>query len=531
MTPTEEQSRAIDLFKTGESLRIDAYAGTGKTTTLRMIAESSRRRGHYLAFSRAIADEAKKRFPWSVRPTTNHGLAFRWAQAQRRYSTEKLTTAANANLIAEALRLNDQSIRFGDVTVRVDRRAYGAILKDACRNFLYSADAEPQGCHVPRWGLLADLGPDDFQMFATAAAPKLQELWGNMQDAGGRIPLGHDGYLKLWALTEPRIDADFILLDEAQDSNPVIVQVLNRQQGQIVFVGDPYQQIYEWRGAINAMEQVATKHRACLSQSFRFGEHIAAVASRIIRALGARENLRGLPSIKSEVCPVWPKAILCRTNMGLFSHLMMQHAVGRRCHVLGGTVELQRLLQDVERLKTSRPAVSAEFFGFSCWAELLAYSLRPEGRHTRALVKLVKEYGEQSLLHEVHITAQSEADSEVTLSTAHKAKGREWSTVLLAEDFELRLTKLGRETNPEVLQQMEADARVVYVAATRAIEAVELPPAIMADLRLQIASNQRLGTPPPAPVDPVARHLAAAIATTRDRVASRQQQATNPPEG
>lgn len=32
--PTSEQSRAVDLFKTSDSLKINAFAGTGKTTTL-----------------------------------------------------------------------------------------------------------------------------------------------------------------------------------------------------------------------------------------------------------------------------------------------------------------------------------------------------------------------------------------------------------------------------------------------------------------------------------------------------------------
>ena len=46
---------------------------------------------------------------------------------------------------------------------------------------------------------------------------------------------GHDGYLKLWALSEPRIAADFILLDEAQDANRVMLDVLRKQPAQMVY--------------------------------------------------------------------------------------------------------------------------------------------------------------------------------------------------------------------------------------------------------------------------------------------------------
>ena len=43
------------------------------------------------------------------------------------------------------------------------------------------------------------------------------------------FPLGHDGYFKLWSLSKPRLAADYIFLDEAQDSNPALLSVLADQ--------------------------------------------------------------------------------------------------------------------------------------------------------------------------------------------------------------------------------------------------------------------------------------------------------------
>ena len=77
--------------------------------------------------------------------------------------------------------------------------------------------------------------------------------------------------MKVWAQTEPRIDADFILFDEAQDSDGVMLSVLGLQrEAQIIYVGDPYQQIHKWSGAVNAMAQIDVPERA-LRESFRFG--------------------------------------------------------------------------------------------------------------------------------------------------------------------------------------------------------------------------------------------------------------------
>ena len=56
---TYEQAIAIDNGRLGQSFKVIAYAGTGKTTTLQMISDAMpERRGMYLAFNKAIAGEA-----------------------------------------------------------------------------------------------------------------------------------------------------------------------------------------------------------------------------------------------------------------------------------------------------------------------------------------------------------------------------------------------------------------------------------------------------------------------------------------
>jgi superfamily I DNA/RNA helicase len=299
--------------------------------------------------------------------------------------------------------------------------------------------------------------------------------------------------MKLWSLQHPKINADFVMLDEAQDSNPVVLQVLREQNCQIIYVGDPYQQIYEWRGAINAMDRVATKHRACLTQSFRFGEAIAAAASAVIERLGAKEKLRGDARVTSHLCPVWAETILCRTNMGVMTHLLAEHALDHRCYVLGGTLDLQRLLEDVSRLKRGRQADTPELFGFASWSEVMEFTGTQEGEHLKTFVKLVNEHGEPRLLAEVRRCAESEDDCDVILSTAHKAKGREWKTVLVDSDFESSFVNGQRRTQNRT--ELESELRLFYVALTRAIEAVELPATLLTHFGLAYTSNDRVGTP------------------------------------
>jgi RNA polymerase sigma-70 factor (ECF subfamily) len=65
------------MFAAGPDLALVAGAGTGKTSTLALMAASASGRGLYLAFNRTTAKDAARRFPRHVECRTAHSLAFR----------------------------------------------------------------------------------------------------------------------------------------------------------------------------------------------------------------------------------------------------------------------------------------------------------------------------------------------------------------------------------------------------------------------------------------------------------------------
>jgi hypothetical protein len=85
----------------------------------------------------------------------------------------------------------------------------------------------------------------------------------------------------------------------------------------VIYVGDAHQQIYAWRGAVNAMQQMPL-HESRLTTSFRFGDAIADVANSLLGALNETVPLLGNPNVKSSVVnkphTKMRDAILCRTN-------------------------------------------------------------------------------------------------------------------------------------------------------------------------------------------------------------------------
>jgi hypothetical protein len=125
-------------------------------------------------------------------------------------------------------------------------------------------------------------------------------------------------------LSEPKIPADYLLLDEAQDTNPVVEQIFTAQRdhAQLVMVGDSAQAIYGWRGARDVMTGF-NGTALTLSQSFRFGPHLATEANRWLAIARAPIRLDGTDTIPTELGTLdHPDAVLCRTNVGAIAEVM-----------------------------------------------------------------------------------------------------------------------------------------------------------------------------------------------------------------
>jgi superfamily I DNA/RNA helicase len=319
---------------------------------------------------------------------------------------------------------------------------------------------------------LALVPPAALRPFREAIHKSACALWQRMCDPTDAAPLGHDGYLKRWPLSGPVLDVDYVLLDEAQDSNAVMLGVLRDQQAQTEYVGDQHQQIYEWRGAVNAMQTITTPNTSYLTESFRFGPAIARAASRVLAALGETRQVQGTGTISSKVGINVPRAILCRTNAEVVVQCLGALDRGLLPHIVGGTVELDRMLRGVMSLKRGLSCDVLEFFGFKNWNEVVSFAATAEGEHLRSLVRIVDQHGEHALIAALSRTTTEEAKAGLVISTAHRAKGREWETVVLAEDFRIYGAKKKPE-DPDVLDPSEL--RLLYVAMTRAKRAVQIP--------------------------------------------------------
>ena len=480
--PTDEQERCIESFSKCDQLKISAFAGTGKTTTLVGIASANRnKRGLYLAFNKEMAREARRKFPGNVECRTTHALAYQYAEAH--YSREKLREGPNPNRIADFLNL--EPVSFGEHS-HYSPRQIGKWILDTLRTFCQSDDAILTRGHVncDRLGQLK--AAEDLEHFTDYLLQCAEYLWQHACDPKSNMPLGHDGYLKLWSLRRPHLAYDFIMLDEAQDTNAAVISALKSQSAKMVYVGDKYQQIYGFRGAFNAMDKIDVENEASLTSSFRFGLPVAEIANAIIARFGEVRRISGNPLKPSFINEKPAKTFIYRTNMGLLAGLAEAIKKNRKPFLPGGYADLTALIYDVELLQSGQHAVSnADFFGFKNWQDLVGFSQTQEGSSYQTTVQIFETYGVSNLKKMIQGSAPTEQDADTVLTTAHKSKGKEWDHVEVCDDFatSARLKNLRRTTYSFDDKDVE-EITLLYVALTRARHSLNIPDSVLDVFRL-----------------------------------------------
>ncbi|MEU0568581.1 UvrD-helicase domain-containing protein [Nonomuraea sp. NPDC005983] len=455
--PTAEQQAAREVFVTGRDLALVAGAGSGKTSTLVLMGASTRKRGLYMAFNRAIADDAQGRFGSNVQCRTAHSLAFR---AVGRHYSQRLNTSTRipAKQTARILGIT-RDLPIGSHGITLTHQA--RLVMGMIRRFCYSTDQQVMARHLEPVNGLDTAGQE---YLARTLLPYAAKAWQDICSPTGKLRFEHDHYMKLWAMTSPSLEADFVLLDEAQDTNPVLEEVFLAQDAQRICVGDPAQQIYGWRSARDVMTGFPAEHLH-LTQSFRFGPDIAQVANRWLRHAESDMQLTGCGPATSRIGTAQhPDAVLCRGNADAMHEVLAYLDLGVPVALTGGGTALQRVATAAQELKAGRMTSHPELFLFTSWSEVQDYVDNDKaGQDLKAIVNVVDTYGPDQIIQAVN-RLSPEDNARVTVSTAHKAKGREWDSIRIGEGFDAPPVD-----EDGVQRTMSSDeARLIYVAVSRA---------------------------------------------------------------
>lgn len=476
MILTDEQIQIIE--STHDNIVVKAGAGAAKTTTLVEYAKAnSQKRMLYLAFNKSIKEEAMRKFPSNVTVMTSHSPAYR---AIGRSYEHKLAGSLRPYAIMKALNLSRRCKI--NPTMHM---AFAQRIAQTVERFLTTTEPE-----VTMEDVVIDPASPmerinfplhDLRQFAA-------EAWEIMRDVkDDRLPMVHDGYLKLFMLSGQAIGRyDVILFDEAQDSNPVTMRIIENQRAKKIFVGDQNQSIYKFRGAVNAMDMITDAKHYRLSGSFRFGDTIALAANKILYLKDSDLYVKGLGQDGLVILPEKDYVIndqYMNISRGVFT--MLEDALKvveqkKTVHFVGGADGYRfSRLDDVYAMKFAGEVKDPFLKMFESYEALVSYG--EADREMGSCIRLVETHGRelpQKLANIKNLTENDYTKANVIFSTAHKAKGLEHDVVKLSEDFSKAFSLanhydvMGKRLSYHETEEMN----IAYVAITRAKRHLVLPP-------------------------------------------------------
>ena len=318
--PSEEQWDVItaDL----EPVAIIAGAGSGKTAVMtariiHLVEQSAARPAEVLGltFTNKAAGELEERLSDALsaivpRPAEHPTVMTYHAFATKlvRDHGPRIGVDPEAGLLSDAqkwqllLGLVDEFPAFDEVELRhpLSFIPQTLALADGLSNHLASADDLVKACEAllevvsDNWSVVNTRKRCDFAKIIEKYQSKKRDL--RRIDFGDQIRLAVEILERYEEVcVELRQRYPIVLLDEYQDTNPaqkVMLQKLCPQGSAVTAVGDARQTIYTWRGAsmynlISFNEEFRNadgtpSRQASLSQNFRSGERIVALANRVI---------------------------------------------------------------------------------------------------------------------------------------------------------------------------------------------------------------------------------------------------------
>ena len=495
MILTEEQKA---ILATNTDIAVNAVAGSGKTSTMIEYA-ASRPPGSrilYLAFNKSVKMEASRKFTErglnNVRVETAHSLAYRYIMRESKYSLS--SQGYKTHQIAEILSLSGDGARHSEF-----------ILANHISKFItYFCNSDK--AKVQDLNYLDTVKEANAKKFVHAFYRVIEEgtrhFLAKMDKA--EIEITHDFYLKKFQLSAPVLPYDYILFDEGQDASAAMLDVFLKQPAIKVIVGDTHQQIYGWRYAINSLSKTpfATLN---LSTSFRFPADIAALAMGVLSMKDKLGTNKPIPITgKGKTTKTVTKATIGRTNLGLLLNAINYITDNRKVkhiyfegniHSYTYADEGASLYDVLSLYNGSRDRIRDKLIGsMNTMDELEEYIESTEDAQLGMMMEIVNEYGNEiprilKNLKDLHTGDEDRSKAEMIFSTVHRAKGMEYDTVHLVNDFisEQKLDRVIKEAEAEKQTpdkaKLNEEINLLYVAVTRTRHKLYVPDSLVpADL-------------------------------------------------
>lgn len=521
--PTPEQQAILQAVRdSSTSLMVTALAGTGKTTTLTMIAQSteSGQAALALAFNVSTKKALEAAFPSHFTVMTMNGLGMRaWMRAipGKRIVVDDRKLGRLVSKVCKGQGFDATSDQWSGIRELVSAGMLAGIVPQGYPNKGLADDS------LSNWGDLADammtpMGEVEIEIARAVLKLSVVEAF------EGTISFDDQLYMPtLFNGVFPRFM--LVLIDEAQDLNQ-LQHIMARRvaAGRLIIVGDPLQSIYAFRGADT---KSMAKLKALRAEWIELPLHTTFRCPKIVverqqkhapeftafhsNKVGGFARLFGgtideygmetdkgsspwfaelraskLERIRAKGQDYWEwstverlvgtqtLAVLCRNNAPLLGMAFKLLAQGVPVTMLGRDIGKGLIALSRKVLPDDGMDAGACIAAVNEWRESEIAVARANGKdgkvegvHDRAECLLaVIEAGRARTAKEVRQFLEqlfSRTSGQVVLSTIHRAKGLEWDVVLHLDSW--RLPSKYAIQNPA---QMQQELNLKYVCETRA---------------------------------------------------------------
>jgi len=447
--PTDEQLAILDLARSSSSnLVLNAFAGCGKTTTLEMVANVVKQKPIlYLVFNKKNAEEAESRMPPSATVRTFNGMGHRVWQKVVGKPLGKPETKKSQNILRELINDSPKAMQpeiwevFWEVIAGVAlAKALGYIPEGKYPKARRLIEAEDFYLRLEEKP--SDLTIDFIDAVLTRSIAQAYQ---------GHIDYNDQIYMPaLFEGSFPQFP--LVKIDEAQDLNPTNHAMVDKLvRGRVMAVGDPFQSIYGFRGAVQSgMDILAQKflmQPADLSVSFRCPRAIVENARwRVPKFKWIKDggHVERLGDLAIDTIPDGA-AIISRNNAPLFRLAMVLLSNKRSVSVAGSDIG-PKIVALMRKLGPESMPKASVLSAITDWlVERLAKD-STTAEDMAACMKVFAEFGStlgQAISYAEHLFSQR---GSIRLLTGHKAKGLEFDCVyhldpnlIGTEDQELNL--------------------------------------------------------------------------------------------
>jgi DNA helicase-2/ATP-dependent DNA helicase PcrA len=490
MNWSEYQQAIFDkICYTGESLLVEAVAGSGKTTTLVEIINRvpEGQSMLFVAFNKAIADTLRARVtrPGALCLTLHAVGRAAWMESLGMDHDQCVLNNSKCREILDGLATWQDRARVGANTLKLIELAKGVGIIPTT----YMSQEE-QGFYR---GLVADLDSNWEELMAQYNLDPLacsldlarRVLLESIRSSRTTIDFNDMQYMPVVAGVGFK-QFDVVLLDEAQDVNGLQVEMITRlvkPDGRLIAVGDRHQAIYGFRGALaDCMDVLQDRFGAThmpLSICYRCPKlvvtHARQWVPQIEPSADAEDGILELgQTVLLDLKCFQPRdVVLCRLNRPLVTLAFRLIRARVPCKVAGrdigkGLADLVRQLKassigdleaklEVWRANQIRRAKEdpGKIAGINDRVETLLVFIDHAASVADLLAEIEGLFVDQD---------PAKPQAMLMLSTVHKAKGREWDRVFILDAQEFMPVPWVKEGE----WQMQQELNLCYVAATRA---------------------------------------------------------------